>query len=777
VTRYLLCRRSQPFPSNPAAEVLPLNFKPMAASATVPAKLPALPAERFFRASLFFLILTALGTLIGTGKLDLFTSVIAPLAMLYKGVRLSRGQSPELSHAAATWLVIAYLGFFPLDIFFFSRAFVANSTNPALLAALLGAVHFLVFVTLVRLYSATSDRDALFLAMLAFAAMLASSILTVDTSFLILFFIFVLFGVATFIGLEMRRSASGTLASPFSRPPAEERRLGRALSLAALSVAFGSILLGGALFFIFPRFTAGFWGRASMRPSLMTGFSDDVELGQIGEIKKNPEVVMRVKTGKPVAYPMLRWRGIALVHFDGKRWSGPEGGNETLTARPDGWIFMRDSRQAAALAATSMEYTVFLQPMATAAIFTPGEPVSLKGNFSTDGSNADWAASHSYIFRDSTGSLFNPFHNYAPVRYVGLSRLPKLDAAQLRSASDAYPPTTRAEYLQLPPELDARIPTLARQVTTRASNPYDRARAIEDFLRSRYGYTLNLAGKPGADPLANFLFVTRAGHCEYFASAMTIMLRTLEIPAREVNGFLPGEYNDLAGDYIVRASDAHSWVEAYFPGSGWVTFDPTPAAAPEESGLLSRLAKYVDWMQLSWSEWVINYDFGHQVQMAQNVQRASRNWTESLRVWFEQAQTRNRHLLKSMQLRHGTLGVLLPLLLVLLLLVLRFELLGKAMRWLRLYWHLHTPESPKANPMLASRLYAELLRLLERHGFARRPAETPLEFASSVQTPTLAPAVREFTNIYASARYGGAACDTIRLRHLLEQIRGAPRRH
>ena len=332
----------------------------MAASATVPAKLPALPAERFFRASLFFLILTSLGTLIGTGKLDLLTSVIAPLAMLYKGIRLSRGQSPELSHATATWLVIAYLGFFPLDIFFFSRAFVANSTNPALLAALLGAVHFLVFVTLVRLYSATSDRDALFLAMLAFAAMLASSILTVDTSFLILFFIFMLFGVATFIGLEMRRSANGTLTSPFSRPPAEERRLGRALSLAALSVALGSILLGGALFFIFPRFTAGYWGRASMRPSLMTGFSDDVELGQIGEIKKNPEVVMRVKTGKPVAYPMLRWRGIALIHFDGKRWSGPEGSSETLTARPDGWIFMRDSKKEAALAATSLEYTVFL---------------------------------------------------------------------------------------------------------------------------------------------------------------------------------------------------------------------------------------------------------------------------------------------------------------------------------------------------------------------------------------------------------------------------------
>jgi transglutaminase-like putative cysteine protease len=749
----------------------------MAASATVPAKLPALPAERFFRASLFFLILTAIGTLISTGKLDLLTCVVAPLAMLYKGVRLWRGQAPELSNTTATWLVICYLGFFPIDIFFFSRAFVANSTNPALLAALLGAVHFLVFVLLVRLYSASTDRDALFLAMLAFTAMLASCILTVDTSFLILFFTFMLFGVATFIALELRRGANGTQMPPFSRQPAQERRLSRALCLAALSVALGSIVLGGALFFVFPRFTAGYLSRASMRPSLMTGFSDDIELGQIGEIKKNSAVVMRVKTGKPVAYPMLRWRGIALVNFDGKRWTNPEHTRETLNARPDGSIFLRDPEQAAASTATGLQYTVFLQPIATAAIFTPGEPISLKGSFSPENSDSGWSVSHSYIFRDSTDSLFNPFHNYSAVRYTGLSQLPQIDAARLRSANDAYPPAIRAEYLQLPAGLDARIPALARQVTISANTRYDKARAIESFLRSRFGYTLNLAGRPGNDPLANFLFVTRAGHCEYFATAMTILLRTLEIPAREVNGFLPGEYNDLAGDYIVRGSDAHSWVEVFFPGSGWVTFDPTPAAAPEKSGLLSRLAKYVDWMQLSWSEWVINYDFSHQMQMAQTLQRTSRNWTQSVRVWFEHAQTINRRRLRFMQLRHETLSLLLPLLLVLLLLALRYELIGKVMRRLRLYWHLHAPESPQPNPLLASRLYAEFLRLLERHGFARRPAQTPLEFASSVQTPKLALAVREFTSIYASARFGGAPCDTSRLRHLLEQIREAPRRH
>src|ERR1700726_2450765 len=335
----------------------------MAASATIPAKLPALPAERFFRASLFFLILTSVATLVSTGKLDPLTCVIAPLALLYKGVRLWRGQAPELSHTKATWLVIGYLAFFPVDIFFVSRAFVANSTNPALLAALLAAVHFLVFVMLVRMYSATTDRDALFLAMLAFAAMLAASILTVDTSFLILFFIFMLFGVAAFIGLELRRAAIGTLTSSFGRQPAEERRLSRALSLAALSVAVGSIVLGGVLFFVFPRFTAGYLGRASMQPSLMTGFSNDIELGQIGEIKKNSEVVMRVKTGKPVPYPMLRWRGIALTKFDGKRWSNPDHLSEAIAPKPDGWIYFGSPAQLADRSFKKLEFTVFFHPI------------------------------------------------------------------------------------------------------------------------------------------------------------------------------------------------------------------------------------------------------------------------------------------------------------------------------------------------------------------------------------------------------------------------------
>ncbi len=739
----------------------------MAATA-LPANAPPLPAERFFRGSLFFLVLTSAATLISTGKLDLVTCILVPAAMLYKGVRWWHGKPPELSHTAATWLVISYLAVFPLDVFFFSRSFVASSSNPALLAALLGAVHFLLFVMLARLYSATTDRDALFLSMLAFAAILASCILTIDTSFLALFFIFLLFGVATFIALEMRRGARGTITPPFTGHSPQERRLSRALGLAALSMALGAIVLGTVLFFIFPRFTAGYLSRASMQPSLMTGFSDDVELGQIGTIKQNSELVMRVKTGKPVGDPMLRWRGIALTQFDGKRWSNAGHISEMLAPNPDGWIYFGSPFQLRDSSVVKLEFTVFLQPMASDAIFTPGHILALQGNFSGEGSG------NSYVRRGSTDSLLNPFHNFSAVRYAGVSRLTARDVSKLRASSSDYSDEMRDEYLQLPASLDPRIPDLAKQITARADTPYDKAAAIESFLRVRYGYTLNLSGKPGADPLAHFLFVTRAGHCEYFASAMAILLRTLDIPTREVNGFLPGEYNDLAGDYIVRASDAHSWVEVYFPENGWVTFDPTPPAPPN-SGLFSRLGEYIDWMQLSWSEWVINYDFSHQLQMAQNVQRASRSWSESARAWFDRVQQKNRQRLQLWQDRHAASGLLLPAAIILLLVTLRYNLPSKLIARLRLQWQLRSPDSTRANPLLASRLYAELLRLLERRGFARRPSQTALEFAASIETPPLAPALHEFTQIYTHARFGAAPCDTPRLRDLLEQIREARR--
>src|SRR5258708_5240201 len=642
----------------------------MASSVSTPAQ--PLPAEQFFRAAVFFLVLTSTLTLVSTGKLDLLT-------------------------------------------------------------------------------------------MLSFAAILASAIFTVDRNFFFLFAVYLLFGVATFLSLEIRRGARGAVFPPVQAGPSRERRFHRAMSLAAVSVTVGAIFFGSMLFFFFPRFSAGYFARTGFQPSLMTGFTDSVELGRIGELKKDSSVVMRVKTGTPVNYPMLRWRGIALSTFDGRRWYSQEKRPELHDAGQDGWILLGSRLDVKVPVVAELQFIVLLQPLASDSLFAPAQVMGLRGNFSNDAGTYYGSARRSTLRMDLAGSIYNPARNYSQVRYEGFSLLPEARPLKARTAGTEYPDDIQKLYLQLPPKLDPRIPQLAQKITAAAGNPYDKSVVLESYLRRNFGYTLNLAGKPGADPLAQFLFVTKAGHCEYFASAMAVMLRTLGIPSREVNGFLPGEFNDVAGDYIVRASDAHSWVEAYFPGSGWITFDPTPAANVSEAGLFSRLNLYLDWMQLNWNEWVVNYDFAHQIQMAKNVRQNSTDYSESLRRWFRRMQERGMAGLTEWQRGHRYLSLVLPGALVFLLVVLRFDWIRSVARWLTLALQMRQPTAVRNNPQLASRLYAEMLCVLEKRGYARAETQTPGEFAATLSLqPSLRSAVSEFTSLYAEARFGGAICDAFR---------------
>jgi transglutaminase-like putative cysteine protease len=739
------------------------------AASTSPPIAQLLPAERFFRISLFLLLLTAILTLIGTGKIDLFTSLIATFALLYRARRWWYGHQPELTSRAATFMVLCYLIFFPIDMFFVSRSLAANSPNPQLYAALISSVHFLIFVLLVRLYSARTDRDAHFLVMLAFAAVLASAVLTVDTTFLFLFFLFLLFAVATYAGLELRRGAAGALLPAAAAMPDAEQQLSRALSFAAVGVSVGAILCGAVLFFLLPRVSAGYLGKTSFNPTLLSGFSDQVELGQIGQIKKSSAVVLRVETGSPVNYPALRWRGNALANFDGRRWTSAERAAETLTANSDGWIALRDKPKPGEARGEILQFTVLQEPMASDALFVAGTMLAIRGSFT--GETGGISHRRNYLYRDSSGSLKNPFHNFVSVRYTEISQLPALNRAQLETAGTDYPPGITDVYLQLP-EIDRRIPELARSATQHALTPYDKAAALEVFLKTKFSYTLDLAGNPGKDPLAHFLFETRAGHCEYFASSMTVMLRTLGIPAREVNGFLPGEFNELGGDYIVRASDAHSWVEAYFPGGGWIVFDPTPDAPVVSMTLFSRLSQLTDWAELTWNDWVISYDFAHQTVLAQTFQSKSHNWRELGAAWFAEKQWRMKDRLTRWQLRHGAFSFALPLILVALLVALRYGWIEQLLRKLQIALVLRGKHAGAASSQIASRMYAEMLHLMGRHGYARTETQTPFEFAAAVKKPVLSPMVQEFTQLYSVARFGGAVCDITRLQELLVTIRG-----
>ena len=156
-------------------------------------------------------------------------------------------------------------------------------------------------------------------------------------------------------------------------------------------------------------------------------------------------------------------------------------------------------------------------------------------------------------------------------------------------------------YLQLPDQLDKRIPVLVQQVTA-GLDDLNAAFALESHLRMNYEYTLDTAiSSQGVTPLGSFLFDTQTGHCEYFASAMAIMLRLRGVPARLVTGFSATNKNPLTGYFEVRALDAHAWVEAYFPAHGWVTFEPTPAyylpRPPETTTTAQSLKSYMEQLQ------------------------------------------------------------------------------------------------------------------------------------------------------------------------------------
>jgi membrane protein implicated in regulation of membrane protease activity len=148
--------------------------------------------------------------------------------------------------------------------------------------------------------------------------------------------------------------------------------------------------------------------------------------------------------------------------------------------------------------------------------------------------------------------------------------------------------------------------------------PLQRALRLQQHLASSYRYSTDFVGRSGQMPLESFLFDRREGHCEFFATAMVVMLRSQGIPARFVTGFYGGELNALEGYYIVRQSNAHAWVEAWVPGAGWHLFDPTPATGlpgAEERNLPMLMSQVWDYMLFRWDRYVLTFGFEDQLQL------------------------------------------------------------------------------------------------------------------------------------------------------------------
>ena len=705
--------------------------------------------QRYFEIALYLLVLTGFGTLVSTGGLDLVTTLFVTGALLVKGYCLATRRVLMIPEQWTTILTLLYVAFYIADYFLFSRAFL-NAT-----------VHLVLFVLVVRLFSTRRDRDHYFLAVISFLMVLAASVLTVDTTFLLAFASFLLMAVATFILMEMR-SAAGR-ASVHSRPSESSQKMGFSLVATAPVFVFFISLGAAAIFFVLPRMSSGYLSAYSPSGEISTGFSDRVQLGRIGEIQQSNAPVMHIRVDGDLAGALdLKWRGVTLNLFDGKAWSNPH--EQHFLNRSTGGFFLLSvrglERPEIRLPGRTIHYRVVMEPITSNVFFLAPTPLALQGNYRA-------------VTMDTGGAVYNIDADHLITSYEATSNIAQPGPAELRLASADFPPEIQLNYLQLP-TLDPRIPQLADQISSRAPNNYEKAILLERYLRTHFEYSLQLVRAPRQDPLANFLFERKRGHCEYFASAMAVMLRTLGIPSRVVNGFRGGEFNDITAQYLIRARDAHSWVEAYFPGYGWVDFDPTPAGPPAMHSGWSRGMLYLDALSSFWREWVISYDVSHQRILGQQATRSGLEWARRLQSWGRQryeawlgAARRAQQTMADSPWRWSLIGGLAT---VLLLLTANAGALWRAFRRRQLAAH------PENSPRAAATIwYEKAVRLLARRGVNKSASQTPAEFVDSIGDQALRTPLARFTEHYEQARFGDSSRDAASLPELFEEVAAASR--
>ncbi|HEY1463399.1 MAG TPA: DUF3488 and transglutaminase-like domain-containing protein [Terriglobales bacterium] len=703
---------------------------------------------RYLDVSLYLLVLTGFAILASTESLGIFNLAFVIAALATRGYFLYTSNAFVVSERLANWLTVGYAAFYLADYFFVSGTFLSAT------------VHLVLFVTVLRIFSLRRDRDRYFLAIISFLMVLSAAILTVNSVFLGLFALFMLTAVGTFILMEMKNAASKASTQENNRSAVSGRHdIVRSLAKITPILVVCILLAGTMVFFLLPRISAGYLSAYSPVNQFSTGFSDRVELGAIGEIQRSSAVVMHIQLdGDKNIAANLKWRGVTLSTFDGRSWSNSPR-RFPASRLVDGsfvlWPADRAPDSANNRPTVPLHYRVLLEPIGTNVFFIAPLGNRLQGNYRA-------------IAVDSAGNAFNLDGEHPIGAYDAWSDISRPSADALRGAVENQDQRIAQRYLQLPP-LDSRIPQLAQKVTASETNNYDKAATIEHYLQSQFGYTLQLPPAEVADPLANFLFERKQGHCEYFASSMAVMLRTLRIPSRVVTGFRGGEFNDLSGQFVIRASDAHAWVEAYFPNYGWVSFDPTPSVPATTAVGWRRIALYLDAFQSFWREWIVNYDVSHQFSLGREVLQRSQKTNFDLQHW---ARERYQKLLRKAERiwRSGSLapkrwtlnGLLILFGLALLLSA------GTILRWAKLR---RIVSHPANAPELASSIwYERMTRLLSKRGWRKSTAQTPQEFVRSIPDDSVRERVSRFTQQYESARFGGSPEAAEQLPEIYEEI-------
>ena len=703
-----------------------------------------MPFDQAFALSSVLLAATAFSGLVLAQSVPLWlavpTAIILVISLFHAGgVLFLRRVMAQITVSITLWNILLIGAFVILLI---DLTVVSRDLLPA-------GIHFLVVLLGIKLLTLQQRRDYRHLYAISLMAILASAALTTEAWYVPIFLLYLLTAVWTLLLYHLTQDTSEVSAAitPSSTavchaifPNGITHRFfwltnGIAVLAAALTLA---------LFFLVPRIGAGVLQKTTGEAVRTTGFSDRVDLGTIGSVKQDPQVVMRVELPdqSAVGKDHFYLRGLAYDQYNGRSWSHSGTSQRSLNLVTDGTFLARPvgSRSSASQPET-IRQDILLEALDTAVLFATPFAELVSGEFLA-------------LQADAMGGLHLPSPPSSRIRYSVTSHIPQLAANERTALLLTYPDSIRAHYLQVPPG-SQQVADLAHRIILQAATPFDQTLAIQQHLLENYGYSLESATVALDHPLEEFLFTRKTGYCEHYATAMVVMLRTVGIPARLVTGFLATEWNEYGGYFTVRQRDAHAWVEVYFPHSGWITMDPTPTnnagVATSRWEPLSRLAESV-WLQ--WDRLFVRYSVKDQLAVVHGVREGSdvlrertSRWVSSFTAPISQALSRLIHKVRTFH--SGMWGLVTGMIVVglsLLLLMLRDRIGFWAATYLL----------PTSHPQIAIvQLYARMLRIVERHGVSKPPAATASEFARLVEQEwqSAGPTVAEVTAIYHQGRF------------------------
>jgi transglutaminase-like putative cysteine protease len=629
------------------------------------------------------------------------------------------------------------------------------------------AVEFAALLQIVRLATrrgAAHDQQVIVLSLLHFVA---GTVLGGGLTYGICFLGFLVVAPGALVLSHLRREVEGNyrqgardrtgLPVDVPRILRSRRVVGRGFLATTCLLSVPILIFTTALFLLFPRIGLSLLLLNHPHAGRMIGFSEHVDLGDVGVLRDDPTIALRFEV-RGLAEPpptrlTLRLRGTAFDAYDGHAWARTQHDAPRLPAETGDVYLIHRSPDPARDRVVSFD----LEPIDPPVLFLPPRTVALR------------------VKAPNQILLGEPLTIQAgaedELRYTGSeSRGLRYDvylAADNEVLTANLSPAERARYLSLP-LLPDRIGELAHRWTDGLSTPEAKASAIEDHLRRDFTYDLHSssAGKP--QPVDHFLFESRRGHCEFFSTAMALMLRMVGIPSRNVTGFVGGTWNRFGRYYAVREGDAHSWVEAYIDDpvrqGSWRTFDPTPpsGAQPLEppGGALYYIRDFVEALSQRWNTYVVGYDLRKQVRL------------------FDEVNRRYQHLRTKAGVDKGWLDTVTR---------------GPAIAWalvasLVVAWAVwkrrrkrdQLPNARAAtkgirnpNGETAASLYRALETALQYHGVSRAPSTPPLRHAEELRSRShpLGDEVVSLTNVYLEVRFGGATLTETSRREFERRVR------